>query len=178
MKTNEHLKAGHEKATVDRFVKEYFNRKRNCNFSFKAQPDPPKPDLVYCDQEKRETIGIEVTDAYYSESDAKGTWDIARGKTRHSSSAFHVNPDEQLAQFINNRIKTKCDKAYDFNHSIILLVVTGPALTENKQDFQGNILPHIKLPDHIPFSDIYLDVSFHSYHQYYPLYQSKDKTSA
>lgn len=109
-------------------------------------------------------MGIEVTDPYYNESNAKGTWDIARDKAKINTSKILLEPDLQLAQKINERISKKCNKRYEFDHPIILLVVTQPTLTEDIHDFQNNVLPHIVLPKHIQFSDIFLDLSFLSFH--------------
>lgn len=80
----------------------------------------------------------------------------------------------QLVQCIIDVIAKHCDNSYDFKDPIILLVITRPALIENKQDFEINILPNINLPNHIKFSDIYLDLSFLSDHHYYHLYQTKE----
>jgi hypothetical protein len=174
--TNEELKGQHEKAAGDRFT-EYYNKENKANFVFKKQPPPPKPDLIYYDEKKNKAIGIEVVDAYYDEHDAKGTWNIARGKTRNSDSGLLINPDEKLAEFISDRIKIKCGKTYSFSDSIILLVVTRPTLTEDKQDFQNNVLPHIKLPNYITLSEIYLELNLPpSYRHYLRLYPGSGYT--
>ena len=165
MGKNEQLKAQTEQAAGDRFIEEY-NKENNSQFVFKKKGE--RPALVYSDNSN--IIGVEVTIAYYNENDAKGSWDIARGKTSSNSSGLLVNPDEQLAQHINKDIKAKCTKHYDFPYPIILLVATRPALTQDEQDFQDNVLPHIKLPDDIPYCEIYLYLSLPPQHHFYRLY--------
>jgi len=166
------IQSSHERATGDRFIQTY-NNERGCNLIFKEQPSPPKPDLVYYDEKTNKTIGLEITDAYYDEDDAKGTWDIVRGVKPFSISRILYNPDEQLANAIGCRILEKSRKKYKYCDSIILLVVTRPALTEDEKDFRDNVLPHIRLPNHIPFSAIYLDVAFSRHHRHYCLYSTQ-----
>lgn len=161
------IQSSHERAAGDRFIETY-NKEMCCHFTFKERPCPPKPDLIYYDEQDKKTVGIEITDGYSNKNDAKATWDIARGKERRVENLSYSN--SELVQGIIDVIAKHCNNSYDFEDPIILLVVTRPAMTKNKKDFEGNVLSYIKLPNRIQFSDIYLDLSFLSYHHYYHLY--------
>lgn len=116
------------------------------------------PDFECRDQASRETFGLEVVTAYYNEQIAKGEWDLARGKQESYSSGLLVNPDIQLAEFVNKELSNKCQKQCDVSHPVVLVVDARPPLT-SEEDILLSVLPAIQIPAQIPFQEIYLGVA-------------------
>jgi hypothetical protein len=150
---DEELKRAHERATGHRFIQAY-NRRRSTRFAFREQRKPPAPDLVYATTRGR-LVGVEVVTAYYDERDATTRWGPARG--HHGGGWAGVDPDENLAAFINRVLADKCAKRYDVSGPCMLVVDARPPLTDER-DIKRTVLPAIRVPTVVPYSEIYLGV--------------------
>lgn len=159
MRRDDELKANHEKAVADRFIQKY-NEEKKTNFVFKQQGKPPAPDFKYEDLTGGKIIGIEVTGVYYDKSDAKGSWQVARGNINKSQSNITVNPTEHLRKSIEDAIAKKCLKFYDFSYpTVLVLDATRPPL-HDERDIQEieEMVGLVTLPEHIPFHEIYFGI--------------------
>lgn len=151
---NEDLKRQHEQAAAQRFL-DWLKQNRGRSLVISSKTEAP--DFECTDGASGATVGLEVSTAYYDEHHAKGAWDLARGRTRQYASDVLQNPDEGLADSINNRLSDKCKKQYTVSFPVVLVVDSRPPLTD-EQDVQDTILPAIRLPAQVPFQEIYLGV--------------------
>lgn len=138
MSLDDRLKHQQERAAAERFLT-WLNHSRGRSLVICQQRE--SPDFECKDGANGETVGLEVTGIYYSEHAAKDAWDIPRGKKLLRMSdvcdnpvilanqPLLVNPDEMLADFINERIKYKCRRQYNVTYPKILLLDCRPALT-------------------------------------------------
>ncbi len=153
--SDEQLKYQHEQAAAQRFLDWYRqNWERNLVIFQKREA----PDFECMDQASGETFGLEVVTAYYDEQIAKGEWDLARGKQESYNSGLLVNPDIQLAEFVNKELSDKCQKQYNVSYPVVLVVDASSPLT-SEEDILLSVLPAIQLPAQIPFQEIYLGVA-------------------
>ena len=142
---DEHLKRQHERVAAKRFLDWL---RQNSRRRLVISREREGPDFECRDQSGDKTLCLEIATSYYNEHEAKGAWDVARGKTQSYTSDVLRNPDEGLAEFINKQVDAKCGKQYDVDY---------PVLTTEK-DILDTVLPAIRLPTQIPFQEIYLGV--------------------
>ncbi len=168
---HEELKSQHEKAVVERFIGKY-NEEQETNFAFKRRGMPPAPDFEYEDSTTGTVIGIEVTEAYYDETTAKGSWEMARSKVKSFRSSIICNPTEILRRSIEHAIVKKCQKTYDISSPIILVLNSMRPPLHDDQDVQEieEMVRRVKLPKQIPFHEIYLGIKLGQYRiwRFYP----------
>ncbi len=150
MSTNENLKQLHERAVVERFVQWH----NNCHSTQLAVAGRRvQPDFEVIDQ-NQEVNGIEVTTAYYDDQDAKGLWNLVRGKSTRFQSSLMVNPDQKLAGSISELLAKKCSK-YGIASRVVLLIDIRAPVTDCS-DIERSVIPYIGYPDSVPFRAIYL----------------------
>lgn len=109
-----------ELSTLDQFLG-VLNQEKGRNFKLKVHRD--KPDFEIQDNSVGEVLGIEVTDLFYDEDDAKML--LGRSKKNMSNDQF----SDELMEKLSERIKQKEEdaKGYSYNGSISLLIrVTSP----------------------------------------------------
>lgn len=157
----EHNELGsqHEKAIAECFIRKY-NEARKTSFVFKQRGKPPAPDFEYNDLTTDKVFSLEVTEVYYDEHHAKGTWQVVRGNIKEFQSNIIVNPTERLREFIEHAVAKKCQKTYDFRYPIILVLNSTSLPLHDERDI-GEIeemLKQVKLPEQIPFHEIYLGI--------------------
>jgi len=159
MRRGDELKAKHEQAVAERFIQKY-NAERKTNFAFKKRGRPPAPDFEYADLTTGKVIGIEVTEVYYDEHQAKGNWQVARGEVKKFQSNIIVNPTEHLRKFVEDGIAKKCQKNYDFSYPIILVLDSTIPPLHDESDIEEieEMIRQVKLPERISFHEIYLGI--------------------
>jgi hypothetical protein len=141
-----------ECAVGDDLVK-WLNARDGTSFVFQRRGDDA-PDLIYEDQGR--LLPIEVVAAYYDQAEASMQWQNARQRANAATSWSGMNFDEALAMNVIARIREKCAKTYGPN--CVLLVAVRPPLTP-MPDFQ-RLLATVEVPDHIPFTAIYVAGDF------------------
>lgn len=162
----EHNELGgqHEKAVAECFIGKY-NEARKTSFVLKQRGKPPAPDFEYKDSTTDKVISLEVTEIYYDEHHAKGIWQVVRGNIKKFQSNIIVNPTERLREFIEHAIAEKCKKNHDFSYPIILVLDSTRPPLHDERDF-GKIeemVKQVKLPEQIPFHEIYLGIKLRQY---------------
>lgn len=95
------LKQQHERGVCERLLAALGQ-----NLVFRGMGIPPEPDVLYQLEEGR-VLGIEVVTAYYSNSSAKGAWQVARGQSNVWSELLG-SPDQAICDSIRNEIDAKC----------------------------------------------------------------------
>ena len=166
------LKGQHEKAIAERFIERY-NEANKTNFVFKQRGKPPAPDFEYKDSTTSEVIGLEVTGVYYDEHHAEGTWQVARREIKSFQSNVICSPTERLRESIEHAIAKKCQRNYDFSPPIILALDVTRSL-HDERDVKGieAMARQVKLPEQIPFHEIYFGIQLGEY-RIWKLYSRK-----
>lgn len=143
------VKLQFERGVADRFF-EWVNAQGGPIFSFIRRAGEA-PDLVYgCGIGE---LHIEVTAGYYDGAHAEFLWKNARGAENPPIGWQGIgNPHEALAQFIVNRVKSKCEKRY--GATTLLLVEVPPGLTSAEE--LAELLAQKDLPSFIPFAGVYV----------------------
>ena len=106
-----------------------YGQEKGSDFDVLASGKPPQPDVICRDVRSGEQIGIEVTIAYYDEQHAKAVWQAARGKEAGGyplSRPDHVE-NLRVLKAVNELIKGKSKKTYQFAGRLLLLAVTYPS---------------------------------------------------
>ncbi len=133
-----------------------YNREKGSAFKVLASGKPPQPDVLCQDARTGEEIGIEVTIAYYDEQHAKTVWQAARGKAAGGYPLSRPDSVENLRvlQRVNEGMKGKSKKKYEFVGRLLLLVVTYP--TRLYLTWMKKHLSVLRVPTMHPFHEIYV----------------------
>ncbi len=141
-----------EREAADLFIHSY-NALHGAEFVLTKHID--KPDFVATDKELGLSVGIEITHLFYDEDEAR----LLLGKTSNHVIADEVVLDK-LVSVLNNRLKTKSEKAkhYQYYNDMILVIrVASPVF--DKATFDA-LERYISIPQTTVFDQIWL--LFHS----------------
>ena len=136
-----------ERTVGDAFV-DWYNALGGTSFAYERRGGDP-PDLVYSDGAA--LLPLEITVAYYNNQFAEVSWGTVRPGSRRRRFTSTRDPNGELVQSINARLKAKCQLILP--PGCILVVFLQAALD---RDGLEALLPSISLPEHSKLSRIYL----------------------
>lgn len=149
------LKRQHEKAVADELLRSLgveppFERLGN---------DKDEPDVLY--KQGARTLGIEVADAYYDNSDARQNWEHARGNRQMPPEGYEfrdggilVNPDVLICKKIQSELDDKCMKQYQGADEVWLCINQQAELSDANS--VKKCVQTLKIPSGHHFARIYL----------------------
>lgn len=124
-----------EKQWLEESLINYFTSVINTifNFSFFVVTHRDRPDFIIKEPYRNKIFGVEVTNLYYDEEDAKEI--LGRGNINHPK----IETIEHYIYMLNKLLEKKSRKAegYDQNHELILLIgITSQLFT--REDFENS----------------------------------------
>ncbi|MSQ40533.1 MAG: hypothetical protein EXR55_02505 [Dehalococcoidia bacterium] len=145
------LKDRHEMGALDGFFA-WLEPTKGRRLSVRAKREAPD---FECVDEAENVVGVEITSPPYNQQAAEAAWSQARGESTRLDGVFK-NPDQQLAKSVNQQLIKKCNKRYEVNYPVILVVdVLQPRLT-SEEEFETTVVPQINVPERPPFLEIYV----------------------
>lgn len=165
MNRDETLKKRHERAVGNKFI-ELYNKREKTNYIFKEQGEAP--DLLYEDRSSGQKLGVEIVTAYGDENDAKGAWEIARGKRKDYDSGLIIEPELRSLFSVEECIRKKFVKRPSVNSSCYLVIdVRDPLADEDTGEW---LREHLVLPEKFPYARTFILVPLTSEYRIYELY--------
>jgi hypothetical protein len=149
------LKERHQTAVANRLIK---NLALPAMFVREGDHIKNEPDVIYSYQ--GELLGIEVGDAYYSNSLAKGQWDIARRKidaTPRTVIFWDVDSaDDTICAQIQKEVDKKCSRKPYSGVDRVWLCVEQQALIIGERDMVLECVKRLRIPTGHGFEKIFL----------------------
>ena len=156
MRKRDEVKASHERAVAGKLLEAL---KIDATFERQGNPDRGEPDLIY--RVGGKTVGIEVTTAYYEDSDGKDTAEIAANERplrpneiRPRSGGIIGEPDQMICKSVQEAIDKKCGKTYSGTDETWLCVEQDAPLSDSAST--AECAKNLEVPQKSPFGKIYL----------------------
>lgn len=156
MNDRDAVKLAHERAVADQLMEV---EKINATFERAGDANKKEPDVIYKIGEQ--TVGIEVSTAYYDEADAQNEWEIATGERplatgelRRSSAGIIGNPDQLICDRVQAELGDKCVKAYAGTDETWLCINLNAALSDSES--VAVCVKELQVPPKHGFARIYL----------------------
>lgn len=157
MRKRDSIKVRHERAVADQLLAA---SGIVATFARYGHPNQAEPDVIYRKADGR-TLGIEVTTAYYEDSDAQDEAEIAVGKRplgpneiRERSGGVLIEPDRKICDRIRDALKKKCSKSYAGVDEKWLCINQDAPLSDAAS--VAECLKNLRIPPKHGFARIYL----------------------
>ena len=156
MRTRDTIKQGHEKAVADQLLNALQIR---ASCATPGDPNKREPDVMY--KWDRETLGIEIATAYYTDGDAEQEWTAVAHERPLPAQGFEMreegvigNPDQTICERIQKEIDGKCGKIYAGADELWLCIEQQAALSDAES--VERCIDTLKIPPGHQFTRIYV----------------------